>query len=189
MALSLATMDDWFTPRVSACGLFACSMSKLIDGDAAAAAAAVGGATGGANAGAAASKDFSGAKEAKELRDAFKSLAADEAPMVRRAAALQLCDFARSLGPPNHAAAVAAAAAAAEGGKASEGKAAEGVGGGAGGVGARENVAEEMLPLYRALLADEQVDLPLRARVRACVRACPPPMRNGFAHGQPPRRI
>ena len=71
--------------------------------------------------------------------------------MVRRAAAAQLSDFARALGEPNTATAAAATAAAAGGATA----AAEAPTGGGG------NVAEELLPLYRALLADEQVVSPL----------------------------
>ena len=68
--LSLAKHMEWFTPRVSACGLFPLAMQKL-GGDAAA---------------------------SQELRDGFKQLGDDETPMVRRAAALQLSDFAKAVG-------------------------------------------------------------------------------------------
>lgn len=88
--LRLAKHMDWFTPRVSACGLFALAMSKV----------------------------GSDAASSKELREAFKQLGIDETPMVRRAAALQLSDFAKALG--------------------------DGL------------VTEDLLPLYRTLLADEQ---------------------------------
>jgi serine/threonine-protein phosphatase 2A regulatory subunit A len=70
IVLSLAKHMEWFTPRVSACGLFALAMQKL-SGDVAA---------------------------SKELREGFKQLGTDETPMVRRAAALQLSDFAKALG-------------------------------------------------------------------------------------------
>lgn len=70
IVLSLAKHMEWFTPRVSASGLFPLAMQKL-GGDAAA---------------------------SQELRDGFKQLGDDETPMVRRAAALQLSDFAKAVG-------------------------------------------------------------------------------------------
>ena len=91
LVLGLAKHMDWFTPRVSACGLFPLAMQKL-SGDQAA---------------------------SKELREGFKQLGIDETPMVRRAAALQLSDFAKALG--------------------------------------EALTTEDLLPLYRTLLADEQV--------------------------------
>lgn len=88
--LRLAKHMDWFTPRVSACGLFPLAMTKV-----------------GSDAG-----------PSKDLREAFKQLGIDETPMVRRAAALQLSEFAKALG--------------------------------------ESLVTEDLLPLYRTLLADEQ---------------------------------
>merc|ERR1711971_968301 len=90
VTLKLAKQMDWFTPRVSACGLFALCLSKV----------------------------SSDAQVSKDLREAFKQLGIDETPMVRRAAALQLADFSRALG--------------------------------------ESLTTEDILPLYRTLLADEQ---------------------------------
>ena len=90
IVLVLSRHMEWFTPRVSACGLFPLAMQKL-SGDAAA---------------------------SKELREGFKQLGIDETPMVRRAAALQLSDFAKALG--------------------------------------EALTTEDLLPLYRTLLSDEQ---------------------------------
>jgi len=65
IAFKLAETMDWFTPRVSACGLFALSYRAAPDEE-----------------------------MKKKLRARFLALCQDETPMVRRAAAAQLSDFA-----------------------------------------------------------------------------------------------
>lgn len=69
LVLRLAKSSDWFTPRVSACGLFAAAYKACAD-----------------------------APQGVELRDVFcKDLCADDSPMVRRAAASRLADMAEAL--------------------------------------------------------------------------------------------
>jgi len=104
--LKLARTLDWFTPRVSACGLFALAY-KASEQDPA---------------------------QGKELCETFcKSLGVDESPMVRRAAALRLSDFAAVLAPTL--------------------------------------VEEELLPLHRTLLSDEQESVRVNA-LRGCAAVC-----------------
>ena len=72
IALKLARTLEWFTPRVSACGLFALSFKAVAD-------------------------DASAAALRGELRETFKALGIDDAPMVRRSTAGRLAEFAEVL--------------------------------------------------------------------------------------------
>jgi serine/threonine-protein phosphatase 2A regulatory subunit A len=72
IALKLARNAEWFTPRVSACGLFALSFKAVAD-------------------------DASAAALRGELRETFKALGIDDAPMVRRSTAGRLAEFAEVL--------------------------------------------------------------------------------------------
>ena len=63
---------DWFTSRISACGLFALSFKAVAD-------------------------DASAAALRGELRETFKALGIDDAPMVRRSTAGRLAEFAEVL--------------------------------------------------------------------------------------------
>ena len=97
IVLRLARNKDWFTPRVSACGLVALAYSACAD------APTLG----------------------VELREEFKTLAVDDSPMVRRAAAARLGAVAAAYGKPV--------------------------------------VEQELLPLYRSLLVDEQESVRVNA--------------------------
>lgn len=107
IAMKLSKNTDWFTPRVSACGICALAYTAT---------ARVLESGGGAEVG----------ERAKELRDIFcKHLGIDESPMVRRAAASRLAEYAEAFG--------------------------------------RTHTEEELLPLYRTLLADEQESVRVNA--------------------------
>lgn len=71
IVLRLARNKDWFTPRVSACGLVALAYSAC-----------------------------AGTPVAAELREEFKALCVDDSPMVRRAAAARLGAVAVAYGKP-----------------------------------------------------------------------------------------
>ena len=69
LVLRLAKSSDWFTPRVSACGLFAAAYKACAE-----------------------------SPQGVELRSVFcKDLCADDSPMVRRAAAARLAEMAEAL--------------------------------------------------------------------------------------------
>mmetsp|Transcript_53602 Transcript_53602/g.123223 ORF Transcript_53602/g.123223 Transcript_53602/m.123223 type:complete len:595 (-) Transcript_53602:91-1875(-) len=107
--LKLARTSDWFTPRVSACGLFALAYKASVDG-------------------------VNDTAQGKELSETFcKSLGIDDSPMVRRAAAIRLSELAKEL--------------------------------------SAALIEEDLLPLHRTLLADEQESVRVNA-LRGCASVC-----------------